>query len=224
MAKKRKKKGISSMKESLADQVKDVKPAEPKPPRPLVRVEPMIERSVHEVPGVIKDAVNLIQAQKLWPFTICGGPGIGKTCAGLCWLDHIQNVIQNSVGMYWRVSDLVVHLAKAVRGEAYNASGYKETRAGFFRKWSSATACVLDEVGADEIIPGVFEYRKVLQSVLFDAIDSRSSASPRKPLIILSNYSIDDLEEKERITPRIASRMRGGVVMDGFELPDRRLQ
>lgn len=142
-------------------------------------------------PTVFNSVCDAVQGD-LWPLTLIGPAGVGKTC--LAWL-----LYDGCFGkrLFREVPEMLARLIRWDQGD--------ETRtrsSEFWSDWSEAKIAVLDELGARERVSD-FHYETVKR-----AIDLRHD----KPLVLVSNLTLGQIAKV--YDDRIASRMAGGVVIE----------
>lgn len=176
---------------------------------PTVTVMPEIKRSVAGIDQGLRDVIRkLVTGESPWPLFLHGPAGSGKTCAGLCLLDH-------SCGLYYTASRLCDDYALSKGGKFYYVrEGHSSAVCwpqSFWGMISFAGLVVLDEIGCRDRVTD--HHYEAIQGVL----DNRAF----KPLVCISNHDLDALGRiyDDRITSRIA---RGTVIE--LQGRDRRLR
>jgi hypothetical protein len=169
---------------------------------------PDVPRFRREIDPDLRATINaVITGQGLWPLTLLGAVGGGKTRAALCLADGV-------VGTGWRatyhtVGTLCEDRIAAQQGRlVWGDSEISEW--GFWARWRESILTILDELGTQGRVSD-FARQTVQQ-----AIDAREG----KPCVFISNMGLDQLSRL--YDDRIASRLAAGTV---YELtgPDRRV-
>lgn len=169
----------------------------PKKIRDTTRVPPMIAHAM----------AKCGRGEWPWPLTLWGGPGIGKSCAGLLMSDWVE------WSYFWTLKEMCEEYRKALMGELFTESAYcavKMNWADMDQMLGSSSLVVVDELGEGRASEHVLT---VLRSVL----DAREG----KATMFLSNHSPRKLERLYGAP--IMSRIQAGTVIE-CKLPDRRKQ
>lgn len=164
--------------------------------KPECKILPAVQRSIAEIDKTVRDTIrSLVDGEAPWPLFLHGPAGTGKTCAGLCLVDHTPG------SMYWTLSKLCSHLIEVQHDRVTNSAGYHVTIEKFWNSVSAAKVVVLDEIGCrDRVSDHVYEAAKTV-------LDVRHG----KPLVCVSNLELEKLEAL--FDDRIASRLCEGTVM-----------
>jgi DNA replication protein DnaC len=163
-------------------------------------------RTVDQISPVILDALmQVFNGSNPWPLFITGSVGIGKSCAAMAMIDHLQVSRR-----YSKSNDFVSDTMKASRGELVRGS-FTHSSESFSKDWAEASITCIDEMGSREKVADW--PRDIIQ----DLIDARG----RRPSIWISNLALDDLALI--YGNRIVSRLSEGtqITMTGT---DRRLK
>ncbi len=164
--------------------------------KPTYRPETDKPRNRNGIAPHLREVINeLVQGREPWPLFLHGEQGSGKTCAALCTIDAYG-------GWYLTLTELTELLIGAQQGSLSWSTGHKRTVIDIWKDWRSAHLAVLDEIG-QRPEPSPFEY-----DVVKRALDEREG----KPLIIVSNSSIDAL--CGQYDDRIGSRLAFGTVVE----------
>ena len=179
-----------------------------------LRIEPKVEwlprvyRTASAVPAVVgKSFEELIRGKAPWPLFLYGPAGTGKTCAGLCLLDHAW-------GEFWTAATLAQTVIEVMHGRL---TWHHEGRTGnytlttFWRRLATAPLIVLDEIGCRDRVSD--HHYECVQRLL----DDRAGM----PLIAISNLDREKLAGL--YDDRISSRLSVGTVVH-LTGDDRRLQ
>lgn len=164
-----------------------------------------IQRTVERVAGPLRKIINdLASGSADWPLFLCGETGTGKTCAGLCVIDHYG-------GWYTTLQELNELRLRVDRGEEYwsGPHGDRVTIVELWDMWGLANVTVLDELGIRTPTEPQYETLK-------RAIDLREN----RPAIFISNLSVGDMSNV--YDDRIVSRLSAGTVPPPL-VGDRRL-
>lgn len=150
---------------------------------------------------------QIVDGKTPWPLFVYGPAGTGKTCAGLCLLDHAG-------GEYWGTADLCQSVIQAQQGTLYstgsNGGEYLVHEQSLWERIGSARLIVLDEIGSRNVVSD-HHYACVKR-----VIDLRSG----RPLVCISNLIPQEIAKL--YDDRIASRLCGGTVVN-LSGVDRRL-
>ena len=173
-------------------------------PTELLRVSRTITEIDREVRAAIRSVVT---AEAPWPLVLWGPPGTGKTCAALCLLDYAG-------GNYYAVPGLCSLLIQCQQGRLeWNNEG----RGGiiwpekFWSRLAAAPLIVLDELGC----------RGAFSDVHYEAVKNLIEERHCRPLVIISNVRINDLEKV--YDARITSRLSAGTMIE-VQGKDRRFE
>jgi DNA replication protein DnaC len=134
-----------------------------------------------------------VEGTQPWPLAILGEAGSGKTCAGLCVIDHYG-------GWYVTLPELCELVIGAQQGTLTWPSGHKRTVHEIWGDWRVANVTVLDEVGTRT---NVSDHH---YEVFKRALDVREG----RPAVVISNLTMSELATC--YDNRIASRLSAGTV------------
>lgn len=152
------------------------------------------------VPEYIRQpTLDCIAGRKPWPLFYSGEAGSRKTCSALLVLDWCG-------GLYREAKRLFDEVGRARRRELQWSTGYNKTEDEYWQHWGSVNMAVLDEVGwhsqgAPQDVKN-HEY-----ACIRGAIDTRHG----KPLIIISNYGLEQLERF--YGDSVPSRLTDGTIV-----------
>jgi DNA replication protein DnaC len=175
---------------------------------PTVSHEPDVRRTLAEVnPDLRAPLRQCVCGELPWPLFLFGAAGVGKTCAGLCLLDHAG-------GGYWKLAVLCQYLIDVGKGLiAWQREGRSGTvsRPGVWKAIAAVPLLVLDEIGSRERVSD--HHYETLQEVL----DRRRG----KPLVSISNLTLEGVARL--YDDRIVSRLACGTVVNVVDR-DRRIE
>jgi hypothetical protein len=164
---------------------------------PLFRNEAMI-------PQILQAAIrSLVRGEAPWPLFLSGSIGTGKTCAGLCLVDHCD-------GEYFTVSSLCTLDIEAMKGIlTWKCLTGVSPQAGdglvgVERLWAwlaSKKLIVLDELGC----------REKVTDHHYDCVKRMLDERLGRPLVLIANVPLDGIERL--YDDRVASRMAAGTVV-----------
>jgi DNA replication protein DnaC len=152
-------------------------------PRDRDRIVPSLRRAIQACAA----------GEQPWPLVMLGEAGSGKTCAGLCIVDHYG-------GWYTTLPEMCELVIDAQQKRLWWPRGYPRTVHEIWGDWMVANVTVLDEIGTRG---NVSEHH---YDVLKRAIDIREG----RPAVAISNLTMSGLEAC--YDNRIASRLSGGTV------------
>ena len=153
-------------------------------------------RSRHGIAAYVKQAiVDCARGHTPWPLLFHGEAGSGKTCAGLCVVDHYG-------GWYQELPEWCVRLIEARLGESRNSAGYRVWTSELWSYWRGTNLCVLDEVGT----------RETVSDHHFETLKKCLDLRLGKPLIVISNHGLKALAHI--YDDRIASRLSAGTIVE----------
>jgi hypothetical protein len=179
----------------------------PHPGRVQHRLEAL--RLRERIPRPIETAMcDVVSGKRPWPLVLCGGPGVGKTCASLYLADRCRGLAR-----YTTFGALTETVRRAKCGELWDEGSHAETRLypeDVWERWQRATLAVLDELG----VRG--DPSEFAREVLTEAIDRRFC----RPLVVASNLDLDRLAGL--YDDRVASRLAAGTVVNLYNVPDQR--
>lgn len=178
---------------------------------------PRHQLTVSREPGMIHQAIRL-QLRKAstdgvkWPLVVCGKPGTGKTCAGLCAADHVPGAEWWAWGEFWR---FVLDVNMGKRANDYKQGRRTEegwfepsvrvrwTTAGLWKWFAGLPLVVFDDIG-------VADANSTQRETLTTALDRREG----KPMILTSNLDIPGLGAG--FDARVMDRLSAGTVVELF--------
>lgn len=168
-------------------------------------------RDVSRMPQAISIAIrDCCRGKSSWPLFVSGGPGVGKTCAGLVLTDWVE------WSYYWTMDQLYSEFAKAKCKELYSA-GVNPTLMSWedmMQMVGGADLVVIDEIGKGGRGGEATDHQK---TVLHGILDKRE----RMATMLLSNYSPGQLSTY--YDPFISSRLSAGTVVSLARGRDRRI-
>lgn len=192
--------------------------------RPPERVLPTIKRDRESVHQAFWLAVNEAARNQRYPVYFSGPPGIGKTCAALCWIDSAQDRLRHkglsSSARYWKVNDLVVEYQQCVAGRLIGSDDLPIRPQRFWEQFERLQIVVIDEIGTENGVPGIYEWLPAEQAVVFETVDRRVRS--KMPLMLLSNWTVSELIEYGRYDEPTIDRIRGGQILHLADVPSRR--
>lgn len=175
---------------------------------PAIEQQPTKPRLLSLIPADLRSSIRGCIAGELpWPLVWTGATGTGKTCAALCLLDY-------SGGRYWAAADLGDDLRRAEAGRlTWNKIGHSGTHypEDIWNWITRAALVVFDELGCRDRVSD-FQYETAKR-----VLDKREG----KPLIVISNLTLERLEEL--YDDRFVSRLAEGTVLE-VDGVDRRLK
>ena len=183
----------------------------------LERRESPVPRSVLDKPrtssGMSKalslSIKNCCTGKSEWPLFIHGGPGVGKTCAGLVLTDWIE------WSYYWDMSEMCRQFAKALCKELYSGGNNPSLMSwdDMMQMIRQSDLVVIDEIGKGLRGRQATDHQ---MSVLRGVLDARE----RMATVLISNFPISQCSTI--YDPFIASRMGSGTVVSLARMRDRR--
>lgn len=173
-------------------------------PEPRVSFFPMKPRKLSGIDPALRKVIRaVVSGDAPWPLFVGGSTGTGKTCAGLCLIDH-------SPGWYLTASTLCESVILAMKGQLFTADGRRIGLNAYWESLATSTLVVLDELGSREkITDHHYDCCKRL-------LDDREG----KPMMCISNLNLDQLSAL--YDDRVASRLSAGTVFY-LQGEDRRL-
>lgn len=176
------------------------------------RLLPDEVRSADLIAAPLRLAIReCVAGRSPWPlFVWSKEPGVGKTCAALALSDHVEGE-----SMYYTADSWVRSCVSADKGklEWKNSEGGSGTYSlpSFLRHVGRVALVILDELRA----------RETVQDWYYEHMRSVIDARKRKPFIILSNYTVQQLGSA--YDDPFASRLVSGTVV-GLTGADRRVK
>lgn len=179
----------------------------------VIRHQPTVMRE----PAMINDKIRVWLRKSStdgikWPLVLCGKPGTGKTCAGLCAADHVPDAEWWAWGEFWRFV-LDVNMGKRVndfRQGRRTEEGWFEpsmrvrwTTPGLWKWFTGLPLVVFDDVG-------VADATSVQRETLTTALDRREG----RPTILTSNLDVAGLGKV--FDARVYDRLSAGTVVEMF--------
>ncbi len=146
-----------------------------------------------------------------WPLVVCGNPGTGKTCAGLCVADHVPGAEWWAWEEFWRwVQE--INMGRFKGSPSIELSpGYREitrhvnwTTRSLWKWFKGLSLAVIDDVGLRGDANDT-QYESLKQ-----ALDQRAGL----PLIVTSNLDVVGLGKVFDL--RIMDRLSAGTVVELF--------
>ncbi len=180
---------------------------------PIVRHLPTVRREAGMIDMKIRGWIRKASTDGIrWPLVLSGAPGVGKTCSGLCVVDHVPDGEWWAWGDFWRFV-LDVNMGKRVNdlrkgrrteeGWFEPSARVKWTTAGLWKWFAGLPLVVLDDVG-------VSDGKAAQRETMTTALDRREG----RPFIITSNLDIDALGEA--FDARVMDRLSAGTVVEMF--------
>lgn len=162
---------------------------------------------------------SLVKGEIPWPLFLTGLPGRGKTAAVLCLADYVENAayfrfpsLLKSFLWASQPGGVMIHRQRWQEHSREPLTWYTETRdeRGLFAYLTTVPLLVIDDVGTRS------SYTDAQFDNFYEVVDDRK----RKPTVIASNLSLDDLGIV--FDDRIKSRISRGTLFT-LQGNDRRL-
>ena len=170
------------------------------------RIKPEIYRDREQVHKTLRAAMNISIVQKLWPLTMHGQPGTGKTCAALSLTDYCGWAI------YEKMQSLMATRIQASKGELYTKGQQprKLSERDYLTQLERMELVIVDEVGMSDV-PSSYE-----RQCLHELLDAREN----KATILITNRTLKEISVM--YGEAILSRILGGNTCE-CDWEDRRI-